>query len=179
MIRARSVSGLATLLLAVFVLAACGGDGKKAPTATAEPQGTAVLGTAVTEGPLDIEGSTATDGVCKVTIPDTWVDDGTGQGVTSQGDKWRVFGNRIADDAAWNAARDLLKTQMSSQAGAKITEDDRTITVELANGRGYVHRERFNDRYCEFSVMANRDEPEQVTASWLGVAATLAAVREP
>jgi hypothetical protein len=179
MTRARTVSGLAALLLAVLVLAACGGDSKESPTATAAPEGTAAIGTAVTEGPLDITGSTATDGVCKVTIPDTWVDDGTGQGATSQGDKWRVFGNRIADDAAWNAARDLLKAQMSSQAGATIAEDDRTITVELPNGRGYVHRERFNDRYCEFSVMANRDEPEQVTATWRGVAATLAAVREP
>jgi hypothetical protein len=179
MTRARTVSGLAALLLVVLVLAACGGDGKESPTATAERDGTAVIGTAVTEGPLDISGSTATDGVCKVTIPDTWADDGTGQGATSQGDKWRVFGNRIADDAAWNAARDLLKAQMSSQPGAKITEDDRTITVELPNGRGYVHRERFNDRYCEISVMANRDEPEQVMATWLAVAATLAADREP
>jgi hypothetical protein len=179
MIPARLASGLTALVMAALVLAGCGGDGKKAPTAIAEPEGTAVLGTAVTEGPLDVVGSTATDGVCKVTIPDTWVDDGTGQGATAQGDQWRVFGNRIADDAAWSAARDLLKAQMSNRAGAKITEDDRTITVELPNGRGYVHRERFNDRYCEFSVMANRDEPEQVTATWLGVAATLAAVREP
>jgi hypothetical protein len=179
MIRGRRVPGLAILLLAVFVLAACGGDGKQAPTSTAEPEGTAVVDTLATQSPPDGAGSTSTDGVCRVTIPDSWVDDGTGQGVTTQGDTWRVFGNRIVDDAAWASARDLLKAQMSSREGAKITEDDRTITVELPNGRGYVHRERFNDRYCEFSVMANRDEPEQVSATWLGVADTLMPVREP
>ena len=135
MTRGRPISGLAALLLAVLVLAACGGDGKKAPTATAEPAGTAVVDTPATESPPDGAGSSATDGVCRVTIPDSWVDDGTGQGATTQGDKWRVFGNRIVDDAAWASARDLLKAQMSGKDGAKITEDDRTIVVELPNGR--------------------------------------------
>jgi hypothetical protein len=102
------------------------------------------------------------------------VDDGTGRGVTSQGDQWLVFGNKIASDEAWNSARDLLKSQMSGRDGVEIKETDDSISVTLANGRGYVDRVRFRDRYCEFSVMSNRDQPETVTVTWLSVADTLA-----
>jgi hypothetical protein len=174
MTRARLHLGLATVLLPVVLLGACGGGEKKEPTATAAQGTSVVVDTAVTEGTLTSVGSSATDGLCQVTIPDTWVDDGTGRGVTSQGDQWLVFGNKIASDEAWNSARDLLKSQMSGRDGVEIKETDDSISVTLANGRGYVDRVRFRDRYCEFSVMSNRDQPETVTVTWLSVADTLA-----
>lgn len=178
MIRARLNLGLAALLLPAVLLGACGGDGKKEPTATAVPGTSVAVDTAVTEGTLASVGSSATDGVCQVTIPDTWVDDGTGRGVTAQGDNWLVFGNMIGSDEAWNSARDLLKSQMSGRAGAEIKETDDSITVTLANGRGYVDRVRFKDRYCEFSVMSTRDQPDTVTTTWHSVADTLAPYEE-
>src|SRR5689334_11018695 len=152
MIRARLNLGLVALILPALILGACGGGGKKEPTATAVPGTSVAVDTAVTEGTLTSVGSSATDGLCQVTIPDTWVDDGTGRGATAQGDQWLVFGNKIASDEAWNSARDLLKSQMSGREGAEFKETDDSITVTLANGRGYVDRVRFNDRYCEFSV---------------------------
>jgi len=170
--------GLFSLLIPIALLGACGGDEKKEPTATVVPGTSVVVDTAVTEGTLTSAGSTATDGLCQVTIPDTWVDDGTGRGVTAQGDQWSVFGNMIGSDEAWNSARDLLKSQMSGREGATIEETDTSITVTLASGRGYVDRVRFKDRYCEFSVMSNRDEPDTVTTTWFAVADTLAPYEE-
>jgi hypothetical protein len=170
--------GLIAVLIPAVFLGACGGGDKKEPTATAAPGPTTVADSAVTEGTLVSSGSNATDGLCQVTIPETWVDDGTGRGVTSQGDQWSVFGNKIASDEAWNSARDLLKSQMSSHPGADIKETDDSITVTLANGRGYVERVRFKDRYCEFSVMSTRDQPDNVTATWISVAQTLAPYEE-
>ena len=67
---------------------------------------------------------------------------------------------------------------MSSHPGADIKETDDSITVTLANGRGYVERVRFKDRYCEFSVMSTRDQPDNVTATWISVAQTLAPYEE-
>jgi hypothetical protein len=178
MIQARLNLSLVALLLPAVLLGACGGGGKKEPTASAVPGTSVAVDTAVTDGTLTTVGSSATDGLCQVTIPDTWVDDGTGRGVTAQGDQWLVFGNMIASDEAWNSARDLLKSQMAGREGAEIKETDDSITVTLENGRGYVERVRFRDRYCEFSVMSSRDQPETVTATWLSVADTLAPYEE-
>ena len=175
----RIACAWAGLLVLVFALSACGGDGASDPTATTEAESTAVLDSPATQAPLDIVGSTATDGICQVTIPDTWVDDGTGRGVTAQGASWSVFGNVIANDEAWASARDLLKSQMSELEGAEITETDTVITVVLPDGRGYVVRERFENRYCEFSVMATANQPEEITNVWLGVASTLGPRQEP
>ena len=174
----RIASRAVVLLLVAVALSACGGDSAPDPTATTVVEPTAVLDSPATQAPLDIVGSTATDGICQVTIPDTWVDDGTGRGVTAQGDKWSVFGNRIANDEAWASARELLKSQMSDREGAEITEEANVLTVVLPDGRGYVVRERFEDRYCEFSVMAAIDRPEEITNVWLGVASTIGPPQE-
>ena len=179
MISRRIAPVWASLLLLVIGLGACGGDSEPKPTATSAAEPTAVVDTPATQAPLEVVGSTATDGICQVTIPDTWVDDGTGRGATLGGDRWSVFGNAIANDEAWTAAQDLLKSQMADREGAEITETDSVITVVLPNGRGYVVRERFDDRYCEFSVMASQDQPEEITNIWLGIASTLAPRQEP
>ena len=169
----RIAPQLVSVLVLALILSACGGDDKSEPTATPSLEPTAVIDTPATQTVATGVGSTATDGICQLTIPDSWVDDGTGRGATAQGDRWSVFGNTIADDEAWTAARDLLKSQMSGRDGAEITEADSTITVVLPNGRGYVVRERFDDRYCEFSVMASQDRAEDITGVWLDVAETL------
>lgn len=173
MIRKIPASGLMTLCVLSLVLLGCGGNDRKAPTATTAPETTAALDTSVTQAPLEIVGSTATDGICQITIPETWVDDGSSRGATAEGDQWLLFGGSIASDADWTAARDLLKSQFASKEGAVVDEDDARISINQANGRGYVVRQRFDRVYCEFSVTAMRDEPEPVTTVWLGVAATL------
>jgi hypothetical protein len=176
----KSVSTrLASGLVLVLLLGACGGDDGEDPTATALVEPTATTEAPATATVVAGQGSTATDGICQVIIPESWFDDGTGRGATAQGDRWTVFGNAIAGDQAWTSARDLLKSQFSDESGADISESDSTITVVLPNGRGYVVRQRFDDRYCDFSVMARQDRPEEVTAVWLGVASTLGPLSAP
>jgi hypothetical protein len=177
MIGWRRLSVLIGVLLVVAALGACGGDDDPDPTVTSAPEATAVVDSPATQSSDPIVGSTATDGICQVTIPDTWFDDGTGRGATEQGDRWSVFGNTISSDEAWTTAKDLLKSQFSTREGVTITEEDRIIIAEMANGRGYVVRERFNDRYCDFSVTANVDRPDEVTAIWIDVSDTLGPVR--
>lgn len=164
-----ALSGLTLILL----LGACGGGDGQEPTATARVEPTTSSDAPATLTVVPGQGSIATDGMCQVIIPDNWVDDGTGRGATAQGDRWSVFGNHIADDQGWTSAQDLLKSQLGDEVDAKISESDTAITVELPDGRGFVLRQRFEDRYCDFTVMAEQNRPEEVTAIWQGVAATL------
>jgi hypothetical protein len=164
---------LPVLCVLSLALIGCGGDDDKSPTSTAAAVSSAALDSSVTQAPLEIVGSTATDGICQITIPDSWVDDGSGRGATAEGDHWLLFGGSIASDADWTAAKDLLKSQLAGKEGALVDEDDDRISISQANGRGYVVRQRFERIYCEFSVTAVREEPDPVTTVWLGVAATL------
>ena len=159
------------------LLAACGGDGSE-PTATPQIVNTATVENAPTQDLASLDGSTATDGICQLTIPDEWVDDGTGRGVTAQGDHWSIFGGAIASDSAWESAKDLLKSQLSGREGVQIQDDGDVITATSANGRGLVMRERFDNRYCEFAVTAATDRTEDVTAVWAAVSETIALLRK-
>jgi hypothetical protein len=158
--------------LLAFTVAACGGNDDPEPTATAPAPTSAtdrLTAAAVT-------GSTASDGVCQVTIPDDWIDVGTGRGATAQGDRWSLFGGSVANDAAWTSAKELLRTQMSSAPNAEITDEGDRIVVTTPSGRRYVVRQRFEGRYCELSVAADRDVPAEEQTVWQSVAATLAPV---
>ena len=163
------ITSISILLVLLCVLAACGGDEEKdatstppgIPTATAEIVPTADLGS--------IAGSTATDGICQMTIPDDWVDDGTGRGVTTQGDQWSLFGGSIADDAGWTSAKELLKSQMSGQEGVEVRDDGNIVTILVPNGRGFVVRERIENRYCEFAVTARGDRSEEIASLWTAI----------
>src|SRR4051794_7167265 len=118
-----------TALVSMLVLAGCGGNDDNAPTPTPVP--TPIPTQATT-------GSVASDGICQVTIPDDWVNDGTGRGQTSLGDSWVVFGGAIASDDAWSRAIALVKSQVENQ-DATIDETDTSITVLQPAGRGYLY----------------------------------------
>src|SRR6188472_541783 len=150
----------AVLLLAV-TLARCGGSDDPDPTAIPQTTATQV-----------VAGNLATDGICQATIPDDWVDGGTGRGATLEGDRWIVFGGAIASDDAWNKAVELVKTQVGTE-GADVQQTETSVTITQAAGRGYVHRERFNTQYCEFSVTTTADRSPEVIATWQQAATTL------
>jgi hypothetical protein len=151
-----------TILLLAVTLTACGSDDKPDPTATPQPGATTQA----------LDGSIATDGICQVTIPDDWVDDGTGRGQTLQGDRWMVFGGTIASDDAWSRAVDLVKTQYAKDS-ADVQETDTSVTITQASGRGYVYRERFTNRYCQFAVTTTADRSVEIVATWQQAATTL------
>jgi hypothetical protein len=157
---------LACLLL---VLAACGGGKKADPTTvpTAQPN-TATARTAIDEA----NGSTATDGICQVVIPDDWTDDGSGRGLTTTNDHWMIFGGSVATDSSWTSAKDLVKTEVGG-ADATVSETDTSITVLQPNGQGFLTRVRFENRYCEFSVISAGDRTDDVVAVWQSVASSM------
>lgn len=157
-----------TALLVLGIASACGG-GDSDSNATATPPSAATQTDEAT-----IAGSTATDGICVITIPDDWVDDGTGRGETALGDRWTLFGGAAATDDAWTSAKDLLKTQFGNQDGAEVVEVDSMISVSLANGGGLYVRERFEGRYCEFGVTSSRDNGDDIVQLWRSVADSLA-----
>ena len=164
---------LATLSLLASTLAACGGDDDPEPTATIAP--TVAVATAQPTSAV-VTGSTASDGVCRVTVPDDWIDIGTGRGTTTQGDRWSLFGGSIAGDAAWTSAKELLRTQMNNLTGAEIMDEGDRIVVTTPDGRRFIVRQRFESRYCELSLSSSREVAVEEQAVWLEVAATLAPV---
>jgi hypothetical protein len=161
------------ICLVALTVAACGGDDDPEPTATSGPAPTPEANDPTT---IASTGSTASDGVCQVTIPDDWVDVGTGRGTTPQRDRWSLFGGSIASDAAWTSAKELLRSQMSSAPDAEIVEEGDRVVVTTPDGRRYLVRQRFENRYCELSLTATRDVSEAEQAVWQAVAASLAPV---
>jgi hypothetical protein len=163
---------LAALVLAI-VLAGCGGDDDDDPTATTQTGATATIDTPASTVSA---GSIASDGICQIQIPDTWVDDGTGRGLTEQGDRWSLFGGSISSDEDWTAARDLLKAQVAHQEGVEITEGEDEIIVTRPNGQGIVVRRRFDETYCELAITSRQDRSPDVTASWQTVLDSMAPI---
>ena len=164
---------LAALVLAI-ALAGCGGDDDDDPTATAQTGATATIDTPASTIPAG--GSIASDGICQIQIPDTWVDDGTGRGLTEQGDRWSLFGGSISSDEVWTAARDLLKAQVANQEGVEISEGEDEIVVTRPNGQGIVVRKRFDEIYCEIAITSRQDRSPDVTASWQTVSNSMAPI---
>lgn len=168
---------LALALLVGLMLGACSGsDDGDDPTATAQPPATAALTSSPTSAAVG--GTLASDGICQVTIPDDWSDDGTARGRTSTNARWTLFGNRLADEAEWQSAVTLLKDQQGSRPGATVDEQPARVTVTQPDGRAIVVRQRFADRYCELSVTATGVVPAEVGAVWATVAGSLAPVPE-
>ena len=93
------------------------------------------------------------DGVCVARIPANWTDDGTGNGRTAAGHRFRLFGGRLADDAAWEQAVRLFVEQAQRRADATVTNGDGFVRVDDADG-GFAHRVRLGDRYCDFRLVA-------------------------
>src|SRR5688500_8535586 len=168
-----TIRTLFVLCLVAPSVAACGGDEDPDPTSTTNPVPTEEATDPTT---VAATGSTASDGVCQVTIPDDWVDVGTGRGTTPQGDRWSIFGGSIASDAAWTSAKELLRSQMSSAPDAEIADEGDRVVVTTPDGRRYLVRQRFENRYCEVSLTASRDVSEEEQAIWQSVAASLAPV---
>lgn len=172
---------LALALLVGLALGACSGsDDGDASTATAQPLATVPPSAAATIAPTTaaVSGTLASDGICQVTIPDDWSDDGTARGRTSTNARWTLFGNRLADDLEWQSAVTLLKDQQGSRPGATVDEQPDRVTVTQAEGRAIVVRRRFADRYCELSVTATGAVTPEATAVWATVTASLAPAPE-
>jgi hypothetical protein len=164
----------AALLLCLLVplLAACGGDSDDTPTSTpAAP--TATVTPALPSEVAGVTGSIASDGVCQVTVPDEWTDEGAAAGRTLAGARWTLFGGRLRTAEDWTAAAGLLKGQQGNRPGATVEESDDRIVVTLADNRGLVVRQRFPDRYCELSVTSTTSVSPEEVALWSGVAETL------
>jgi hypothetical protein len=176
MTRARlRPAGVAAVIFAI-ALAGCGGYNGNEPTATVAPDTTAVIDTPATQSLTTGAGSLATDGICQITIPDSWVDDGTGRGQTEHGDRWALFGGSLSSDEDWTAARDLLKAQVANQEGVEISESDDEVAVTRPNGHGVVVRKRFDRTYCELAISSTQDRDEEITTIWQNVAETLGPV---
>lgn len=122
-------------------------------------------------------GQSITDGLCVATIPDGWVDDGTGNGSTASNARYSLFGGRLSGDAAWQTGVDLVKKQAQAKPGATINDGDNFVRVDLADGRGFEYRAHFTDRYCDFSVTATRAIPPEERAFWDAIIASLAPVK--
>ncbi len=177
------------LALALVLLTGCGPtDDEPPPPPTATPIPPPATATAVARGPATPAGGTSeaasdagngrivSDGVCRVTVPSGWVDDGTGSGRTAGGHIFTLFGGRLTDAAAWDRAASLFRDQAASRRDATLTEGDGFLHVLYADGRGFAHRARFADRYCDIRVLGRGSGPiaSQEQATWEAVVASLA-----
>lgn len=147
------------LLLLPFLLAACGGGDDEpatptaAPTQTPAPTPTLDPNAPITPQALDSANSQVVgDGLCTASVPEGWVDDGTGRGNTPSNSRYVVFGGRVASDADWQRAVELVRTQAGTRAGATVDETDTSIRVTFADNAGFEYRARFGTRYCDFNV---------------------------
>ena len=98
------------------------------------------------------DSQTISDGICRATVPNTWVDDGTGRGFTASGHRFELFGGRLSTDADWQRGVDLVLAQAKKLPGTNVEQGDDFVRLVYPDDRGFVHRTRFADRYCDFSV---------------------------
>jgi len=187
----RSTSLLLVLSIGVL-LAGCSNnddEGDDTPTpvpptqaATApagQPTTAATTGTGATTVPATFasgSGQIVSDGICQATVPDDWVDNGTGSGTTPSGARYAIFGNLIPSEDGWNQAVKLVKDDAAKKEDAKVTEGDNFVRVDLADDKGFEYRGRFDDRYCDFSVTSSRAIPPEERAFWDAIIATLGPV---
>ncbi|HEY7033389.1 MAG TPA: hypothetical protein VH482_18760 [Thermomicrobiales bacterium] len=195
--RAASLFLLRSLVLVVLIgglLAACSTNDDESNGATSTPTTTQATQTPTSAAggqkatPSAAAGSTAvpatlapgsgqsiTDGICQATIPDDWVDNGSGAGTTPSGAKYILFGGLLKTDDEWKQAVQLVKDQAGSQEGAKVSEGDDFVRVDLPDNHGFEYRKRLQDRYCDFSVTSTAAAiPDAERAIWDAIIASLA-----
>jgi hypothetical protein len=179
------IRSLLLVLMTGIMLAGCSSDddeGEDTPTsapptqaastATGEPTTAATPdsgGTGATTVPATFaagSGQIVTDGICQATIPDDWVDTGTGSGSTASGARYALFGNIIRTDDAWNQAVKLVKDAAAKIEGANVSEGETFVRVDNPDNKGFEYRGRFADRYCDFSVTSTSSVPEDERAIW-------------
>jgi hypothetical protein len=152
--------------------------GTSVPTASAPAMATRSPATEEELPPATLDPASAqviTDRVCQARIPAGWVETGAARGTTPSGARFELFGNRLASDAEWQAAVELLLNQVKARPGATVERDDTFVRVTYADHRGFVYRARFPDRYCDFSVTSvSGPIPAEERAYWDAIIATLA-----
>lgn len=181
----RRLWSVVLALLLTPTVAACAtdddeGDEPTEPTgSTATTSSTAtVASTATTETLTQINGQAISDGICLAVIPDGWVDDGTGRGATTGGGRFVLFGGRVTNDAAWQAAANAVATPA---AGREVASEERTadtIHVVFADGRGFEFRKLFGNRYCDLTVTSSRPFSPEEQAIWPAILDTLEPVTQ-
>jgi hypothetical protein len=161
-IRPVATSSRLLAIALVALLAACGGNGddEPAPTATATP--------------LQTSSSPISDGICQALVPDDWLSDGAGRGVTPSGARYSLFGGRIASDEGWSRGADLVVTQAAARPAATVERAERRVVVRLADDRGQSVRVRLEDRYCDFSLTSFRPIPQEELAMIPAIESSLA-----
>ncbi|MGH2533173.1 MAG: hypothetical protein ACRDJW_12815 [Thermomicrobiales bacterium] len=177
---------LAVAVLLAVALAACGGDGDDDDP---DPTATAALPTAAPEASPPSASPAASpvvaipggpprqlptfppgvsipinDGICRAQIPNGWVETSPGRGSTLGGDRFILFGGRIADDAAWETAVDLVSR--AAPDDAEIDQGDRFVLVTRPEDRGFKYRARFDAIYCDVTVSSSSAIPEEEQADW-------------
>lgn len=168
-------------LLAISILTACGG-GSSSPTPTpvvsGQPTPTSGIEIARGERPSgSFSGLTQRLSLngCRVVIPLDWVSVGDGTGTTRSGARFTVNGGRIASDAAWENAVNLVATQATRRGVAELTRGDDWVYAVLTRDRGFTFRARFGDRYCDVSVLGVTAAPADERNVWSAVAGSLSA----
>ncbi|MGH2560888.1 MAG: hypothetical protein ACRDJH_17625, partial [Thermomicrobiales bacterium] len=104
------------------------------------------------------------DAICRAQIPNGWVETTPGRGSTLGGDRFILFGGRIADDDAWATAVDLVV--QAAPDTAEIEQGYRFVLVTRAEDRGFKYRARFDAIYCDFTVSGSGPIPEEEQADW-------------
>lgn len=167
--RAACFVGLLMLLLG------CGGSKSRTSPTTAPTVAAPVATVAPTPPPLDeANGHRISDGLCVALVPDTWVDDGTGRGSTPDGAGFALFGGRLVTSDDWANASALVSTQMAGVAGATVVTGDSDTKVTFPNNAGFSTRQRFADRYCDFSIRGSEELSAADLANGNAVIASLA-----
>jgi hypothetical protein len=70
----------------------------------------------------------------------------------------------------------LLEDQAKKTADAVVTKTDDSVRIDLPANRGFEYRARFGNRYCDISVTASSEIPEDERATWDTLIASLAPI---
>jgi hypothetical protein len=187
---ARFSAGRGARLAGLFLLltlTACGGDDGDDPTPVAvatatftAPSGAAPAPTNAPIGspPVARGGAIVGDSFCLTRLPAGWFEEGPGRGSSPSGQSVLVTGNRLRDDAGWTAAVSTFRSQLES-AGATVEEGDGWISATYPDERGFAHRARFENRWCDVRLRASSGSlPAGELAAWEGIVASLAPVAD-
>lgn len=151
----RAIGRTAVLaLLTILTLAACSTSDDENPdaTSTSPASSSQSAGTRQPSLSSSVSGQTISDGLCQVTIPAGWVDDGTGRGTTAGGHRFELFGGRVTDDAGWQLVSQVVATPRAGRSIQSIQQDADSVHAIFDNDEGFAYRVRFDTLYCDFSV---------------------------